>query len=722
MKSILLRLRQAGQPAPRVQLRGESAPAEPKERYELLDELGRGGVGVVHRGHDADLGRDVALKLLREDFADQPELVQRFVEEAQIGGQLTHPGVVPVYELGLRDGTRPFFAMKLVKGETLAALLGRRAEPADGRRRLLGIFAQVCQTVAYAHARSVIHRDLKPSNVMVGAFGEVQVVDWGCAKVLRRGGVWDERLAQRATTLIATVRSAREGSQSIAGSVMGTPRYMPPEQALGRVDDLDERSDVFSLGAILCEILTGLPPYVDDALLAASQARLEDAHARLDACGAGPELVALAKRAMAPLPKDRPASAQELAEHVGAYLAEAETRAHRARVDAAQRQAEAERQRRARGIGLATAAVVACLILLGVGGWQRIAAERTAAEQQRRGVLEAAVREAERLAAANDFAAATVAAARARDLAARPVEHAEAEALLARFEREGRAFEETQRRRREDQALLHEIEDLRACCGDEADVDAPLLAALADRGLALDGALAERLAASHLAADFAANLDGWALRRKRTGGDGETLAALARRVDASPDALRDALHAGDPVRLRHLIEETAVADLSRAALANVIDVLDPDAALVLLKEAAELHPGDIRIQASLARACRRAGDHVAEARAWAAGVALRPHGLAARHRLGLALAKGGDAATAGAVHGAALEWLSADLVRLRSHLAEEPDEVRRALRSWKRVAAVAPIREGLDALPSADREAWGARWREVDALLAQTRG
>ena len=122
---------------------------------------------------------------------DEPDLIRRFVEEAQIGGQLQHPGVVPVYELGSLADRRPFFAMKLVKGQTLAALLAGRASPADDLPRFLAIFEAVCQTVAYAHARGVIHRDLKPSNVMVGSFGEVQVMDWGLAKVLPRDGAAD---------------------------------------------------------------------------------------------------------------------------------------------------------------------------------------------------------------------------------------------------------------------------------------------------------------------------------------------------------------------------------------------------------------------------------------------------------------------------------------------------------------------------------------------------
>ncbi|MCA8949031.1 MAG: serine/threonine protein kinase, partial [Planctomycetes bacterium] len=283
-------------------------------KYVIQGELGSGGVGAVHRGHDQDLGRDVALKFLHDRYRDQPQFVQRFVEEAQIGGQLQHPGIVPVYDFGLADD-RPFFAMKLVKGQTLAAALADRDSPADERTRFLGVFEQVCQTIAYAHARGVVHRDLKPANVMIGSFGEVQVVDWGMGKVLRSGGVADERRAtdgQSDQPPVATVRTGRPGSHSVAGSVFGTPAYMAPEQARGDIEQMDERSDVFALGAILCEILTGHPPYsgTDEQVLAkAAAADCREAAGRLATCGAGHELIALTTRCLAATNRQRPRNA-----------------------------------------------------------------------------------------------------------------------------------------------------------------------------------------------------------------------------------------------------------------------------------------------------------------------------------------------------------------------------------------------------------------------------
>ena len=164
-------------------------------RYQLIGELARGGMGAIFQGRDLDLGRDLAVKVIREEHRDHPEMVRRFVEEAQIGGQLQHPGIMPVHELGRFPDGRLFIAMKLVRGRTLAALLECAERPDEDRMQFLSVFEQVCQAMAYAHSRGVIHRDLKPSNVMVGAFGEVQVMDWGLAKVLDQGGVADEERA-----------------------------------------------------------------------------------------------------------------------------------------------------------------------------------------------------------------------------------------------------------------------------------------------------------------------------------------------------------------------------------------------------------------------------------------------------------------------------------------------------------------------------------------------
>src|SRR5262249_55165798 len=215
------------------------------ERYQLLEEIGRGGMGAVLRARDPPLGRDLAVKVRRDDAHTRPELLHRFVGTRQVTGQLQHPGTVPVHDIGRLEDGRPFIAMKLVRGRTLAALLAERASPADNLARFLGIFGQVCQTLAYAHSMGVLHRDLKPENVMVGDFGEVQVMDWGLAKVLRpRDGDRAAKDAETALNAVRTLRSDTEWGQSRAGQALGTPAYMAPEQPRGEVDRLDERCDV----------------------------------------------------------------------------------------------------------------------------------------------------------------------------------------------------------------------------------------------------------------------------------------------------------------------------------------------------------------------------------------------------------------------------------------------------------------------------------------------
>src|SRR5947209_14102911 len=208
-----------------TQPRGQAAaaPSAPVG-FDLLDEVGRGGMGVVYRARDLALDREVAVKLLRDEFAPGSAAAARFVDEARITGQLQHPGIPPVYQVGALPDGRPYLAMKLIKGQTLDELLkaGVRVDP-------LGTFEAVAQAVGYAHAHGVVHRDLKPANVMVGAFGEVQVMDWGLAKVLAGGGRAADDPDATLGTEVRSTRGAAEATQ--AGSLLGTPAYMPPEQA-----------------------------------------------------------------------------------------------------------------------------------------------------------------------------------------------------------------------------------------------------------------------------------------------------------------------------------------------------------------------------------------------------------------------------------------------------------------------------------------------------------
>jgi WD40 repeat protein/serine/threonine protein kinase len=353
-----------------------SAPPSGPPGYELLGEVGRGGMGVVHRARDLRLAREVAVKLLREDYPAGSAACARFLAEAQITGQLQHPGVPAVHELGALPDGRPFLAMKLVRGRTLRDLLNERPDPGHERGRLVAAFEQVCQAVGYAHAHRVLHRDLKPGNVMVGAFGEVQVMDWGLAKVLPAEGApepadgqWALGETLAAVTAIGSPLSADSATRT--GSVMGTPAYMAPEQAGGEVRKLDARSDVFGLGAILCQILTGLPPYrgrdAKEVQLKAVRGELGEALARLEVCGAEPELVALCRRCLAFRQEERPADGQAVAQEVARIRQAAEERARRAELERAAAQARSAERRKRRRLVLGAAAVLALAAVGGLG-------------------------------------------------------------------------------------------------------------------------------------------------------------------------------------------------------------------------------------------------------------------------------------------------------------------------------------------------------------------
>src|SRR5262249_29143001 len=221
-----------------------------------------GGIGVVHRATDTVLGREVAVKVLQEQYALESRMARRFAAEARITGQLQHPNIPAVHDLGTLPDGRPFLAMKLIKGQHLEHLLERRGDTTEDRGRFVAAFEQVCQALAYAHAHDVIHRDLKPANVMVGRFGEVQVMDWGLAKVL--GARPQEQTGPEETTAETAVLSLRDSDDPLthAGSVLGTPAFMPPEQAAGAVGTIGRRSDVFGLGAVLAVGLAGQAPVV----------------------------------------------------------------------------------------------------------------------------------------------------------------------------------------------------------------------------------------------------------------------------------------------------------------------------------------------------------------------------------------------------------------------------------------------------------------------------
>jgi eukaryotic-like serine/threonine-protein kinase len=218
-------------------------------KYEIIEEIDRGGMGTVYRARDHELERDVALKVLSvPDRGDR--IAERLRREARILARLEHPALVPVHDVGELPDGRVFYAMKLVRGQRLDAYL-RMASPDLGER--LRIFERICEAVGFAHENGVIHRDLKPQNVMVGAFGEVLVLDWGAAKVLV-----DSEPAASGDTEVA--ESAQPTAGTAHGTILGTPAYMAPEQARGEIARVDARSDIYALGAVLYFLLTGRAP------------------------------------------------------------------------------------------------------------------------------------------------------------------------------------------------------------------------------------------------------------------------------------------------------------------------------------------------------------------------------------------------------------------------------------------------------------------------------
>ncbi len=305
-------------------------------RYLIGEEIARGGMGVVYRATDHTFNREVAIKVLSDRYAPDSPAYQRFREEARITGQLQHPAIPPVHDYGTLPDGRPFLAMKLIQGNTLDVLLKSRENPRDDQGRFIAIFEQICQAVGFAHAHNVIHRDLKPMNVMVGAFGEVQLMDWGLAKILDEG----RKSESGETELIpAEVQSGRADPAEFtqAGSILGTPAYMPPEQALGAIQLVDKRADVFGLGSILAVILTGQPPYVGETSeftrQLAAKAKLENCFARLAECGAHPKLIQLCKACLSPRRTNRPADAEKVAVAVADLRAQTEEQLRQAALD-----------------------------------------------------------------------------------------------------------------------------------------------------------------------------------------------------------------------------------------------------------------------------------------------------------------------------------------------------------------------------------------------------
>jgi serine/threonine-protein kinase len=620
---------------------------EPSGRYELREEIARGGMGAVHVAFDRTLGRQVAVKLLQSRFEPGLAVARRFVDEAHIAGQLQHPGTPPIHDLGTLPDGRPFLAMKLIKGRTLDDLLDERADPGTDRGRYIAVFEQVCQAVAYAHARRVIHRDLKPQNIMVGAFGEVQVMDWGLAKVL--GETKTARVPtdsdERAATEILSARDT-DGSETQSGSVLGTPAYMAPEQAVGAIDQVDERSDVFGLGGVLAAILTGGPPFMSDSAestrVLAARGKVEECFARLETCGAEPDLVALCKRCLSPEREDRPASAGEVASAVANLRAEAEDRARQAEIDRvraegdrARADAEARAQRQKRRTQLAVAAGIFGLMIVGSGAWLAVRSQAEGRRADADRVASVALGRADQLAA--QAGAIDVSEPAAAESVARLWEQAEAAiaqsegaiarvgdaVLAARLREMGASVRSGLARARRDAALLAALEAADGAntgtiggYSDRRPSIRTYRAAFEAAGLPADGDAAA-LAAAVLAerpgtrTALLRALDRWALFLQfPPDPDANRVMATIDLVDADPirKQIRATAASGDKQALAKLADRLGSYDLPPASAAMLGAALDEaglvQQAVVVLRSARDRAPTDLWTLVCLAQCLR----------------------------------------------------------------------------------------------------------------------
>lgn len=318
-----------------------SAPSE--QRFRILHAHRQGGLGEVLLAHDRQLDRDVAIKQIRSNYRSNTEAQQRFVQEAKVTGRLEHPGVVPVYAMGNWPDGGHYYAMRFIEGDTMKDVIEAyhqsETESESGQlqlRELLSRFVDVCNTIEYAHSRNVLHRDIKPSNIMVGPYAETLVVDWGLAKLLDESNetsmTEDLANALRANASQARTKTRGDGSTPTrVGGTIGTPQYMSPEQAAGKIDEMSTKTDVYLLGATLYQILTGKPPHHEDSVSRLLK-RIRSGilvPPRQASHSVDPALESICLTAMATQPGERYSSAIAIAEDVNRWMADQRVSVHR---------------------------------------------------------------------------------------------------------------------------------------------------------------------------------------------------------------------------------------------------------------------------------------------------------------------------------------------------------------------------------------------------------
>jgi eukaryotic-like serine/threonine-protein kinase len=631
--------------------------SSPDDRFRVVRLHAKGGVGEVFLAQDEELNREVALKRIQDRYADDAESRARFVKEAEITGGLEHPGIVPIYGLGHYAGGRPFYAMRFIKGDSLKDAIARfHGDNAQGGdpgertlafRKLLGRFIDVCNAMEYAHSRGVLHRDLKPANVMIGRYAETLVVDWGLAKVI------DRTEPSRGARSEATWRASHSGETSATtpGSALGTPSYMSPEQADGRLDDLGPASDIYSLGATLYCLLTGRAPFSqkDPDQVLKQVVSGEFPRPRQLAPRVPKALEAICLKAMALRAVDRYRVVKELALDVERWLADEPVSAWR---EPAARRVRRWTQRNRTMVAAAVAALFAAL--LASGGFAYVEARRVREETI---ALDRALARVDQIAAdargawterldpsgwdrAKDAVEAAVSRLSTRSQAA----------LRGRAEAAARAVSAESTAAQRDAQLLEILASIRAAKGD-SNFDAPgeYQHVFADYGIELvsdEGGrsiehLTQRLSGrpKELAVRMASHLDDWALMLldQPAGGDlAARVMALARAVDSDPwrNRLRDALHERDPSARRKALAQLAQTSEARAAsaaslisLASALRVTrQPELAVSILSQSRLRHSSDPWIHQELGLSLRAVTPPRIEdaLRAFTAATILRP--------------------------------------------------------------------------------------------------
>jgi tetratricopeptide (TPR) repeat protein len=617
-------------------------------RYRRLRLYARGGLGEVHVANDSELHREVALKELQENRAKSPANQARFLREAEITGSLEHPGIVPVYGLGRHPDGRPFYAMRLVRGESLAVAI-KRLHDTDVTglgardielRKHLRRFLDVCDAIAYAHSRGVIHRDLKPDNIMLGPFGETLVVDWGVAKVVGRPDAPGDESG------LGSWSAKSPAPDSLPGSVVGTPSFMSPEQASGLHDRVGPASDIYSLGATLHNLLTGKVPLASQqpAVALDKIKRGEFASRRARNRRVPKALEAICQKAMALSPENRYVSARALAEDIERWLADEPVRAWREPWPVrASRWA-----RRHRPAVSATAA--ACVVALFLGGIGLYSYQKQA--RQEMVVAAAAIVRAEQ---ARSDARATWSSrldatlwTRVLDLAAHAAAF-DSVRLPAELRRRLRGLSSAVKAEaaesQADALLLKNLAAVRSARNDPQ-YDAPGAYGhhLGQRGLLIEagnpGASTawDQSRPALAAVEIASYLDDWALllREKGDPRTADRITARARALDPDPwrNALRDSMTLRDRTEKRQtlarLAETPGIVDQPSPTLTLLASALrgagDWNAAIALMESARFRNPGDPWVHQELGLARRQARPPRTEdaLRAFAAATALRP--------------------------------------------------------------------------------------------------